>query len=274
MNIYYINLDSAEERRNAIEENLAAYSNGARYERISAIDADYVERNEIKGKIRAGEKGCFLSHIKAIEKSLESDEPSLILEDDAVLGAGTVGILNNMLPTIDEVDLLFTDLCVPNATSMLQLFMLRRDMGDNSVGVFPTGQISFAASSAYVLPNTEAKKKTLDLLKAYDSLDSPYDLALRILITANRLKSSFLFPFLTSLSSLATSSQLRLTDESVNNVIYNTFRKLMFKESERFYPDLLADLNSIPADFYDREAIIFGELWKLVLAKKLPAAML
>jgi GR25 family glycosyltransferase involved in LPS biosynthesis len=274
MKIYYINLDTAEERRTHIEKNLADFANGEPYERIAAIDADYVERHQIEGNIRANEKGCFLSHIKAIETSLENDEPALILEDDAILGVDTVNILRSMLPGLTDIDILFTDLCVPGAVSMLKLFRLRREMDIDSVGIFPTAEIGIAAASGYILLNTDAKRKVLSALKTSQVLDRPYDLELRKLITEGQLTSSFFFPFITSISPHETRSQLRIPGEEIENKVYDTFRKLMFNESERIHPDLPADLARIPDDYYDREATVFAGIWKLILSRKFPVDLI
>ena len=269
MNIYYINLDAAAERRNNIERNLAACAHGTRYQRIPAFDAEYVNVNQISGSMRPGVKACFLSHIEAIETSLESEEPSLILEDDAILGARTIEILNEILPTINGVDILFTDVCAPNIHSMLQLFKLRNSLAD-SVRVFDIRQIHFAGSSGYILPNNESKKKVLAILKSFESIDVPYDLVLRDLINDGRLTSSACFPFLTSLTPGAAMSQIQLEEDKLPNVVYDTFRKLMFFESERVHPDLLKEVECVPEEFYDRNSTIFTAILRLLLSRNFP----
>ncbi len=151
------NLDSAIQRRAHIEENLALNGQGTRFKRIAAYDSEYIKRHQISASIQAPAKAYFLSHIGAIEASLETGGLSLNLEDDAILGTRIIEILNALLPLHDELDLLFTDLYAASMMSMLQFFKLCRDIKD-SVGVFDARQY-FAASSGYLLPNIRTKNQ-------------------------------------------------------------------------------------------------------------------
>ncbi len=101
--IYVINLDRDTERMASVHENLARLGLG--YERISGVmgkdvpgweqlvDAEaYAWRNR-NDMPRAGEVGCYLSHLKAMETFLRTDAPwCVILEDDV-----------EVLPTCGEV---------------------------------------------------------------------------------------------------------------------------------------------------------------------------
>ncbi|MEY3853812.1 MAG: hypothetical protein RI910_2792 [Verrucomicrobiota bacterium] len=91
--IYVINLDRDTERMASVHENLTRLGLG--YERISGVmgkdvpgweqlvDAEaYAWRNR-NDMPRAGEVGCYLSHLKAMETFLKTDAPwCVILEDD------------------------------------------------------------------------------------------------------------------------------------------------------------------------------------------------
>jgi glycosyl transferase family 25 len=93
----FINLDRSSQRRAHMEQQLNAH--GLRYERISGVDGEQALKNfssqqqqrffDCHGKkILAGELGCYLSHLKALESFLHSDATSaVILEDDALLPA-------------------------------------------------------------------------------------------------------------------------------------------------------------------------------------------
>jgi GR25 family glycosyltransferase involved in LPS biosynthesis len=272
VNILYINLEGALERRTSIEHNLAERASGVHYQRVSAVSAGDVIKNKTSGSIRPAEKACFLSHLKAIEQSLDYAGPTLILEDDAILGSQTIEILNRLLPTVSGVDVLFTDLAVTSIISMLHLFKSRRDaQGNDTVGIGNCREIHFAASTAYVLPTGESKRKVLTALTSFKSLDLPYDLALRAKLWDEQLTASFVFPFITSLSPNSATSQIQTEADKLNNVVYDSFRKLMFKESAKVHPDLQKEIECVPAEVYDREATIFASIMKLVLSEKFPA---
>ncbi len=179
-------------------------------------------------------------------------------------------ILNRTLATSRNVDILFTDLAITSIESMLSLFRLRRDFQGDAVAVGDCREIHFAASTAYVLPDVESKQKVLAALKSFDSLDLPYDLAIRNMIVAGELSASFIFPFITSLSPESRRTQIQPEIESLTNVVYDTFRKLMFNESALIHTTLLDEVNCVPEDFYDREATIFAGIWKLMLSRKFP----
>lgn len=91
--IYVINLDRDVERMASIRANLEAL--GLPFERLSAVMGKdvpewerlvdmsaYAWRNRLDAP-RAGEVGCYLSHLKAMETFLKTDAPwCVILEDD------------------------------------------------------------------------------------------------------------------------------------------------------------------------------------------------
>jgi len=91
--IYVINLDRDAERMASIRANLEAL--GLPFERLPAVMGKdvpeweklvdlpaYAWRNRLDTP-RAGEVGCYLSHLKAMETFLRTDAPwCVILEDD------------------------------------------------------------------------------------------------------------------------------------------------------------------------------------------------
>lgn len=102
--IYVINLDRDTVRMATIARNLAGL--GLDYERIPAVlgrelpdPGSYVDtkgypRHNHADQPRPGEVGCYLSHIKAMRRLLETDSPcALILEDDVELLPETRGCL-------------------------------------------------------------------------------------------------------------------------------------------------------------------------------------
>jgi GR25 family glycosyltransferase involved in LPS biosynthesis len=89
--IYYINLDDKEDRRNYMESQFE-YWDIANYKRISAYDGREDDLSEIiSGKypdnMNSGEVGCVTSHLKALKYWLENSDENylLVMEDDCDL---------------------------------------------------------------------------------------------------------------------------------------------------------------------------------------------
>jgi glycosyl transferase, family 25 len=113
--VYVINLDSDTARLEAISHNLATL--GLAFKRIPGVVGKeipnwenyvdlkiYAKRNRRESP-RPGEVGCFLSHLKAIETFLQTNEPwCIILEDDAEVLPECLDVIKN-LEAKDDWDL-------------------------------------------------------------------------------------------------------------------------------------------------------------------------
>ena len=105
--IYVINLDRDVERMASIRANLEAL--GLPFERLSAVMGKdvpeweklvdmsaYAWRNRLDTP-RAGEVGCYLSHLKAMETFLRTDAPwCVILEDDVEVLPACAAVLRSL----------------------------------------------------------------------------------------------------------------------------------------------------------------------------------
>ena len=105
--IYVINLDRDVERMASIRANLEAL--GLPFERLSAVMGKdvpeweklvdmsaYAWRNRLDTP-RAGEVGCYLSHLKAMETFLRTDAPwCVILEDDVEVLPACADVLRSL----------------------------------------------------------------------------------------------------------------------------------------------------------------------------------
>jgi len=269
LNIYYINLDNATKRREAIEENLRKFkSNDVGIHRISAVNKEYVEKNNIHGGIRSNEKACFLSHVKAIEAALKNPGYALILEDDILLGSESISWLDKVLvPAISDLDLLFIELCISNLPSMFQLYRLKKELlKAGKIEIFRTKIFDFAGASAYLL-NDRSKLKLLEILQKLTPLDTPYDLALKMLITEDKLSSGFIFPFIATLSDESLNTSIQLDVDALPNIVYDSFRKLMFIEADC---EKLNSLQAIPNEFYGKDDLVFGKIVSTVISENFP----
>jgi glycosyl transferase family 25 len=110
--IYVINLDRDTVRLESVRTNLESL--GLAFERVSAVMGKdvpeweklvdlpaYAWRNRMD-RPRAGEVGCYLSHLKAMETFLRTDTPwCIILEDDVELLPGFNEVLSSLVERDD-----------------------------------------------------------------------------------------------------------------------------------------------------------------------------
>ena len=183
--IYVINLDRDTERMDSIRANLEAL--GLPFERLSAVMGKdvpeweklvdmsaYAWRNRLDTP-RAGEVGCYLSHLKAMETFLRTDAPwCVILEDDV-----------EVLPACGEV---LRSLGEKDDWDLVKLFnfhsglpVKKRALGaDHHLVVHLTRTTS---SAAYVVNRLAAKtllKSMRPITEQVDhALDRPWETGLR-----------------------------------------------------------------------------------------------
>jgi glycosyl transferase family 25 len=105
--VYIINLDRSPDRFARVEES--ASRSGIRIERVAAVEGaaldlalepnvDAATFSRVNGRpLLAGEAGCYLSHIKAIEIFAESGAPmALICEDDVDFTPDTMTFMQDL----------------------------------------------------------------------------------------------------------------------------------------------------------------------------------
>jgi GR25 family glycosyltransferase involved in LPS biosynthesis len=260
MDCFYINLDSATERKTNFEKIFNALKKPAwNLSRFSAVDTEFVKNNNVPGESRPGEKGCFLSHKTIIGSNLARDRPIFILEDDAVLGARTCALIDAMLQNkTQDWDILFTDVCIPHVLAMVDCLRFRRELAAKKIEValMNLTKINFNGSTAYVV-NAKSKQKVFDLLSAATELNIPYDLYLRGLAHISALKVFALFPFVTSLSEFSDMSQIQ-RDENRAQFVWNLFRKMIW--FERNLADCQPGLEFLKSTLSDTGTSEFGSL--------------
>ena len=267
MKYLYINLDGAPDRRAFVEGNFAACSHREpAIERVSAIDIATVEANGVPGNNRPGEKACYLSHLKALRRSLDHDENVLIAEDDVLFAPGSTPTIEGVPPAFEgqDWDLVFTDICVPRPRAMVHVFgLVKQARLKGELYYLPLkGDFFFAGATSYIV-NRHSKRKLLDLMEQ-QPLDRPYDLGVRDQIATGKLTAYVILPFATSLSKHGDSSQIQADSFAPTEFAWNSFRRLMWQG--RDLPALLTDARKIDADFHDDEAEVFSTILKAGLS--------
>ena len=231
MDIFYINVADQIHRREFVERNFAAIQRpGWRLSRIDAVTVE-TARN-MPGRIRDGEKACFQSHLCAIEKAQHAAGHVLIAEDDILFGEGSLPAIERALASIaeDDWDILFTDLVIPNAGPMANLYLLRQRLARSGGSqLLDLSNLNFAGTTAYIV-NHRVRDKVLQALAADASLDVPYDLQLRKLIHSKTLRGHVIIPFPTTVSAFADTSQIQ--DTNLADAVWTAFRRLIWLERD------------------------------------------
>lgn len=265
MECFYINLDSAVQRREYLENNFnAVRSPHWKLTRYPAKDAAFVEASGLAGKLTAAEKACFASHRDLIQKSMQVDGHVMILEDDAQFGRKTCAAIDQQIvnnPTLAGWDIIYTDICIPNIEDMVEMIKMRHKLDPERVIFFDLKAIPFGAATAYIV-NRQSRKKVYDLLSQVSSLDVPYDLYLKKLVSESKITALAVFPFVTTLSDYSESSQIQREGFRATETVLNLFRKMIWRE--RDIAQHQGMLEALDRDFCDDESRAFAVLWAVM----------
>jgi GR25 family glycosyltransferase involved in LPS biosynthesis len=269
MDCYYINLDSAQQRRIRLEANFSAHRlEHWALHRFPAVAAHSADEAKFPGTLQPGEKACFLSHRQLLRSCLGDDKTILVMEDDTSFGRHSCAAIENFLQHsgTGPWDIVYTDIIVPRLETMVELIHYRHQL--TAAGRFTLLDLSnlmFAGTSAYIV-NGRSKRKLVALLEAADRLDVAYDLYLRKLIQEKRLAGFVLFPFITSIADHSDVSQVQSGEMLNTDRIWNSFRKLIWIDR-----DLEAQkpaLREIDSHLCDEESRLFGVLFSALTSKQ------
>lgn len=112
--VLVINLDRSKDRLARVSDTLGKA--GLHWQRLSAVSpsavADHPAYRQAQARalfgrdLGAGELGCFLSHLAAIDRFLAGSEPmGLVLEDDILFGPSTVATIVALQGRLSQPDL-------------------------------------------------------------------------------------------------------------------------------------------------------------------------
>ncbi|NDP41975.1 MAG: hypothetical protein GZ089_04530 [Aromatoleum sp.] len=231
MQVTYINLDRNTERRAALEANFAAHNpQGWSLSRFAAVDGAKLDTPVVHTTLRPAVAACFLSHRGAVEQSAARDGDAMIAEDDVLFGPSSERVIAEALRSLPpDWDLLYTDVCISNFHTMLELFALRRLRTGRS-GLLPLRGLPYAGSTAYIV-NERSKGRMAELFAA-SNLSLAYDLWLRRLVYDGVLTGYATFPFATTLSTHADDSQIGIGKEFSMTGVWNAYRRLVWCDAD------------------------------------------
>jgi len=226
----YINLDRALERRSAIEQQLAALELPYPVRRLAAIDG--LQQKDLPAKLTPSQYGCWLSHLCAIESSIENDDHLYVVEDDVVLSDALVD-LPSMVEAVESAsggdwDLLYLDATVVEVEDMCSMFeWTERARRDQQLGfVRVPANFTLYGLLSYVV-NSRRKQSLARFLREHIGRGKPIDSITAHGIHQGALKAYVTVPLLTCGSELARSSQIEAGDDG-RNLAWLLFRRLCF----------------------------------------------
>jgi GR25 family glycosyltransferase involved in LPS biosynthesis len=237
----WINLDRATTRRQELEQQLQVAGLAGEYQRVEGVEGSQVAPNIA----RPGVIGCWLSHLRALERGRASGKVVHILEDDTLLGHRAQELFHSLAssPTVRKYDLVFTDVLLDYFTTQHYFKAFTEQAGQVSPGEIPSfvhaidlREILFACTNSYFI-SPDRIGTVLDLLtQTYQQLDphnpEPIDMAMRRLVRTGKLSAAVTCPFLTScqLDALADSTIENNADTDLNRTrwLHSIHRQAFF----------------------------------------------
>jgi GR25 family glycosyltransferase involved in LPS biosynthesis len=264
LDLRYVNLDTAIERRRSLEESFRAanFSNELRLRRFEAIRGTDELMQRLGSSLQRGETGVFASFVACVTESLNDDTYLGIAEDDTIFSKRTEAMIHQAMNKLHSVDwdLIFTHVCIPNLHTMLDLFERRKQLeSSNTIEVLDLRRIPFCAAPFYII-NKSSKRKVLEACSIFP-LNTPYDLTLRGKIYDGTLNAYVIFPFATTVSPLFFESQCTSMTEGVGvplGVPWGAFCQLIWVDANP--EEAIRTCEHISPEFIDRRAIAFSKI--------------
>ena len=264
MDCFYINLAKDTTKRQDLELLFKTYNpDNWVLHRFEAIDKSYVNKYSIKGSISDGAKGCFLSHKNLIRNNINRTQPLIIFEDDVVFSLETFSFIESIIQQLNtnkEWDIIHTDICVPTAGAMIDFYLAKNNIPPNQLSLINLEDKVYASTAGYII-NSKSLQKVYNLLNNLESLDIPIDLYYRSLTHSGALKSYVTLPFITSLSSKSTQSNIQHDAHAYTELVWHTYRKFIWLRSDKNLVDRdieKIEQSKIPTDAENLLRIVSG----------------
>lgn len=252
MHVFFINLDRDAERRAFYEANFAQF-NALRWShsRVAAIDKRTIPDGNYGPAMSKGAVGLSLTHRMTVDLSMKVDGHAMIAEDDILFGPDSQEVIRQCVTRADpgRWDLMFTDICVPKPMDMLKLLAAKKN-NPGAISTLDLKQVVFAGTSG-VIVNQRSKEKYRGLLHDDALLRKPIDLLIADYVHGGQLNALCTFPFATSLSKYADSSEIQASAASVENHLWNAYRRAMWVN--RRLDDVDENLAGAGGGRFDRE---------------------
>ena len=201
---YFINLDSAVERRNRIEAQLRRH-NLRNYQRFPAVDGRVLAR---QSPCSPGEVGIFRSHLDLLERIASGPRPGHIIEDDVILSDLTAGAIEGAVRRgiLGHFDILLLETYVGTIIGNVRRYMRAYNEATargpirsaDRLQIIDLGRDYLYGATSYVVSPAGARKVAAILGRDWRNGPSlPVDDVLHHAAAAGRLSIGCPFPFVT-----------------------------------------------------------------------------
>lgn len=205
----YINLDRHAARREQMEQQLRSLGLDGRYRRSPGVDAAAVAGP--RGKITAGELGCFHAHVQALEQARGGGRFVHVIEDDVVLSPLAAPVVARGIAggVFDNVDVVVTETYVDRDLMLIRFLRRSYDQCIVKRGEFASGRgymmmnmanMNFAGLTSYIV-HPAALDRVVDACRREleKGPELPIDLFFRQMIHGRQWRAACVFPFLSTI---------------------------------------------------------------------------
>jgi GR25 family glycosyltransferase involved in LPS biosynthesis len=211
---YYINLDSATERREALEKHMAEmkFSDRISIRRFPAIRPSPQEIEDFKVHLPGfspGFVGALRSHTAVVQQKIvnnDGDSDLLVIEDDTQFSPRTEFFLDQAFEWLKgrEWDLFYTDFIVDTQSDKVALYSIRRRFRakEQQMIMLDLKNFSFTGQSCYVV-NRNSLHKYKAILEELNPVNKLPDWHILEMVHAGRLSAVSIFPFITTVNAEA-----------------------------------------------------------------------
>lgn len=231
------------------------FSNLISMRRFDAYTIDSQVVKDFPGVADSRVKAAHLSAVECIRQNLHTDAHLLMCEDDVKFSRLSEKYIIKVVNSLDSDswDVLFLDVIVSDATTMLALLKTKRRCKESqSVGLInpATWNVPHVGGACYLI-NKKSKMKWLSIF-SYKSLDHGPDLLMREFLRKGLINGIILFPYLATVDRVGDDSTLR--DRVVENaewiqqnILWNYFRRLVWVGSDEDQAEVVQCLNEFPS---------------------------
>lgn len=226
----YINLDRSADRRERLELTLSRLGLGSLYRRLPATDGNVCGALP---PLNAGEHGCYLSHLRALEAAAKSGAVTHIIEDDAILSPRIDAVISAATGAglFDRFDMVFLDFSIPYGVDLWRQY--RQAIKPGELSILDISKSGFAAMASYAVSPRGAQRVRELCASALRESPHPIDLLVRDEANRGNLRAGALFPFPTTVHlGDAYRSTIRVSDTANFHLAMNVLRYSFFVHAD------------------------------------------
>lgn len=211
--LFYINLDSAPERRETLEASYAkaGFSDNWTLNRFAAFGKDSPEVLSNAGKQSGPYKGNYISHYECVMRQSNNDAHIMVCEDDCDFAPGCGDYIEQLVDKLppDKWDILLTEVTLLSGYELPVFLKLKELQCQNQLRLINLQNFDYAftGSTSYIVNKASRHKFAEVFADQRAVIDFPFDICLRACLYHKQLLGLLIFPFITAPSRHADLSQ-------------------------------------------------------------------